>query len=326
MKSHWRSAAVAADEVAATAPQSGTNRAPGRTGFAMNRTNRWFALAGAVIVAATQAAVLLVGAAPAAAAAVTTLQKVAGPVSVSDSASFKGASVTCPVGKKPVGGGGWIFTDKVADGTKVSFTGLFPSDNGWVAMASEATTAMTGKWSVQAYAVCASASELPGYSLVVSTYGPSDSGREHSAAGCLGNKRAVGGGAHVPLGAGIALTQLRTFQFSFEAAAVEGGAGYTPSWDVTAFAICMDRPEGYELVSADSAAQGSEAEKFASVRCPSGKKVMSAGARIVHDLPNLGLKIVYPTSNLRDVDVFAVENKSTATDWEEIQAHAVCVS
>jgi hypothetical protein len=58
---------------------------------------------------------------------------------------------SCPVGKKPLGGGGYIFG---ATDAGAAIWASFPSNDDWVVEAS-APAGTTAAWSLKPYAVCA---------------------------------------------------------------------------------------------------------------------------------------------------------------------------
>jgi hypothetical protein len=87
-------------------------------------------------------------------------ERVVGAVSVTNAASPKTAVANCPAGKNVIGGG---YTLTAANGAaKLSVTSNWPSDSdSWSVTASEDTAllkAAAGDWSVQAYAICITAS------------------------------------------------------------------------------------------------------------------------------------------------------------------------
>lgn len=305
-------------------------------GFTMNRTSRWFALAGAAaMVLAAQVGIQLAGAAPA--AAVSGIEKVTSPLSPIDSQPTHTARAECPVGKWVTGGGGWAFSVAAADSAKVTLVQLRPDHrtdgtrDSFVVTGSETTASMTGDWWVQAYAICASPSGLSGYGLVATHNSPTSSPvKVEARAACATGKRALGGGARiVSPGRDVALQVARASATGdiFRATAHEDANGYSGNWTLDAYAVCVNQPAGYQVVTTASTQSDSEAEKIAFARCPAGKRVHGAGAAITDTAPGgVSLQVVYPSNALDEVEAFAVENTPVSQDWDFIVAQAICAS
>ncbi|MEQ4305055.1 hypothetical protein ABNF97_27365 [Plantactinospora sp. B6F1] len=301
----------------------------------MTRMNRWFAPAGAaMIVVAAQVGVQFAGAGPA--AAVTGIEKVTSPLSAIDSQQTHTARAECPAGKWVIGGGGWAFAVAAADSAKVTLVQLFPehrtdgAPDSFVVTGSETTAAMTGDWWVQAYAICASRSGLSGYQVVGTRNSATSSPVELEARAECGSKRAIGGGARiVNPGRDVALQVSRASASGdiFRATAHEDANGYSGNWTVDAYAVCLNRPAGYQVVMTASAQSDSESEKIAFARCPNGTRVHGAGAAISDTAPGgVSLQVVYPANALDDVQAFAVENTPVSQDWDFIVSQAICAS
>ncbi|MBE1484396.1 hypothetical protein [Plantactinospora soyae] len=301
----------------------------------MNRTHRWFALASvAAMVLAAQVGIQLVGAAPA--AAVTGIEKVTSPLSSIDSQQTHTVRAECPAGKWVTGGGGWAFSVAAADSAKVTLVELRPEHrtdgtrDGFVVTGSETTAAMTGDWWVQAYAICASPSGLAGYGLVTTRNPATSSPVELEARAGCGTRRAIGGGARiVNPGRDVALQVARASGTGdiFRASAHEDADGYSGNWTVDAYAVCVNRPAGYQVVTTASTQGDSESEKIAFARCPAGTRVHGAGAAISDAAPGgVSLQVVYPSNALDNVEAFAVENTPVSQDWDFIVAQAICAT
>jgi hypothetical protein len=301
----------------------------------MNRRNRWFALAGtAALILAAQAGVQLAAAGPA--AAVTGIEKVTSPLSPVDSQQTHTARAECPAGKWVVGGGGWAFAVAAADSAKVTLIQLRPdhrtdgSRDSYVASGSETTTAMTGDWWVQAYAICAAPSGLSGYTVATAHTPVTSSPPSAEAQAVCGTKRAIGGGARIVnpgREVGLLISRASGTGDIFRAGAHEDANGYSGNWGVDAYAVCVNPPAGYQVVTTASTASDSEAEKIAFANCPAGKRVHGAGAAITNTAPGgVSLQVVYPSSSLGQVEAFAVENTPVSQDWDFIVAQAICAS
>ncbi|MFY1687349.1 hypothetical protein [Plantactinospora sp. WMMB782] len=301
----------------------------------MTRTNRWITLAGtATMMVVAQVGIQFAGAGPA--AAVTGIEKVTSPLSAVDSQQTHTARAQCPVGKWVIGGGGWAFAVAAADSAKVTLVQLFPehrtdgTPDSYVVTGSETTAAMTGDWWVQAYAICASRSGLSGYQVVGTGNSATSSPAELEAQASCGTRRAIGGGARiVNPGRDVALQISRASVSGdiFRAGAHEDADGYAGNWTVDAYAVCVNQPAGYQVVTTASAQSDSEAEKIAFAHCPSGTRVHGAGAAISNTAPGgVSLQVVYPANALDSVQAFAVENTPVSQDWDFIVSQAICAS
>jgi hypothetical protein len=314
-------------------------RAEGRLGprgEEMHRTNRWVMLVGAAAaVVAAQVGIQLAGAGPA--AAVTGIEKVVGEVSLVDSQQTHTSIAHCPPGKYVIGGGGWAFAVAAADAAKVTLLQMRPehrtdgAGDSYVVTGSETTPTMTGDWWVQAYAICASPSGLSGYKLESTNNGVTASpDRMETWATCGSGKRALGGGARITNpGREVALQMSRASATGdiFRAAAREDADGYSGDWTVDAYAVCVNQPAGYQVVTTPSTASDSESEKLAFAKCPAGTRVHGAGAAISNTAPGgVSLQVVYPYGALDQVQAYAVENTPTGQDWDFIVGQAICAS
>ncbi|MFI7547132.1 hypothetical protein [Actinoplanes sp. NPDC049599] len=295
--------------------------------------NRWFTLAGAAVL--VLAGLQLAAAGPA--AAVTGIEKVTSPVSAVDSQQTHTARAECPAGKWVVGGGGWAFAVAAADSAKVTLVQARPdhrsdgSRDSFVATGSETTAAMTGDWWVQAYAICAGPSGLSGYTVATGhTPVTGSPAAAEAQAVCPGGTRAIGGGARiVNPGRDVSLRISRASGTGdiFRAGAHEDADGYSGAWGVDAYAVCVNAPAGYQVVTTASAASDSEAEKLALAECPAGTRVHGAGAAISNTAPaGVSLQVIYPFEGLHEVQGFAVENTPVGQDWDFIVAQAICAA
>lgn len=296
------------------------------------RTARWAALAGAAAAVAAQVLVQVAGATPA--SAVTGLVKTSS-LSATDSQPSKTATAYCPVGKRVTGGGGWVFALAAADSAKVTLTQLRPvhpasGQDSYVVTGWETTTTMTGNWWLEAYAICADAGALSGYQIVAASSTSSSLSRQAAAAVCPTGKRALGSGARIgnPGGeVGLQVARASGTGDITRGEAHEDANGYAGTWWVSAYAICVYPPAGYEVVYGSSAQQLSESEKIAFAVCPTGKRVHGAGAAISNLAPGgVSLQVIYPFNALNQVEAFAVENTPTSQNWDFIVAQAICAT
>ncbi|GIH02537.1 hypothetical protein Rhe02_06040 [Rhizocola hellebori] len=100
---------------------------------------------------------------------------------------------------------------------------------------------------------------------------------------------------------------------------------YTSSWRVHGYAICGPWLPGLEYVSVESLVN-STTTRHAHLTCPGTKKLLSAGASILDQAAYVVLDDIAITSDLRSVDVWAIERESgTAFSWSVV-AYGVCVN
>jgi hypothetical protein len=104
--------------------------------------------------------------------------------------------------------------------------------------------------------------------------------------------------------------------------------GYAENWSVTAHAICADRPNGYEVVFAESELPpGTESRdnKSATAICPANKHLFGSGAAVTNVAPaNVNLQAIYPSTDERSTLAVAIENTPTDQNWDFIVASSVC--
>lgn len=299
-----------------------------RDQLAHRKSTRWVALAGAVIMmTATMVAVHAAAAAPA--SAVPDLHKEVA-TSATNSVHSKSVRAWCPTGERIAGGGGWVFAEDADDSAKVTLTQLQPVDatrDYYEVRGQETTPTMITDWWVEAYAICAPDRSLPGHHIVSSETVMSSKPVQVAAAGCLSGQVVLGTGGRVTAGDQVAL-QVARASASGDIARVQGHAdadGYAEPWSVVAYAVCVNRPAGYEVVTGISDSRASEDEKSAFVTCPANKRVHSAGAAITDTAPgHVSLQQVYPNNGLRRVDAFAVENTPLSQNWDFIVVRAIC--
>lgn len=264
----------------------------------------------------------------ASAAAVTTVSGVE-QVHVSspdNSLSPKTMVAYCPAGKRIIGGGGHI--DFGGD-RNPAFTELRPvfrydgTRDAYVVTAAETPPGTTEEWDLDAVAICAN--PLPDMFMIGRTTSPSSSSVQNSAVGC---PWVIGTGARISTASGRVVLQaaLPLDPGSLaRARAHEVPAGYSGTWSVTAYAICVPtRPAGYTIVVGHSSERMSESYKSASAQCPSDRKLLSSGAAITPTAPgHVSLATMMPTSS-QSMWASAVENTPTNLNWESILATAVC--
>jgi len=167
----------------------------------------------------------------------------------------------------------------------------------------------------------APASALPGLQ-VVSAISPFNSLASKSiTATCPAGKKVVGGGGRVNGGvsggnAKVGVTELRPFTGASDGFAVTGfesDNGFAGSWSVQAYAICANPVAGYQLVT-NSNTPSSSSFQLTGVACPSGKRVIGAGARINNPAGQVSLQ-ANNTDN-------PLSTQATAAGYEDIDGFA----
>ena len=267
------------------------------------------------------------------------LVKVQSPA-ISNSNRYKTEVATCPGSKKVVGGGGWTMTTDPDEEESVALTRLEPSDNvdgagadGYIATAAETQPGVGGDWWVQAYALCADASSVPGWDINAAYTTTASDPKQQLSVGCdNAGQKVIGTGARIginALGQGEVVLQQAAALFTglrARAQAQEDGTGYAGQWWLGAYAICASTPSGYEVVTGGSAQAQSETSKWVEASCSSGNQLLSAGAFTTVDVPpNISLQTVYPRSNLRQLEAYAVENTPTSLSWGVFSVRGICV-
>lgn len=293
----------------------------------MNTRNirRWATATGAVAaVLGAQALVQLVGAPPASALPGLQVVSVA---SGFDSQPSKSITANCPAGKKVVGGGGRVN----AAGGKAGVTELSPvtgTTDGFKATGFESDNGFAGTWSIQAYAICAN--PIAGLQVVSKTKAPSSLEFQLEAVGCPTGKRVIGTGARINNPAGQVALQAKgtnnpdaTFG---SVSAYEDIDGFSGSWGLTAFAICLPNPiTGFSIASASSS-WNSDAVKIVNVTCPGGTKVhdimFSTGAGNGDPV----LDALVPTNAVPTTAQAIVREETGTTENWSVMVQAICAT
>jgi hypothetical protein len=261
--------------------------------------------------------------------AVSGLQRIT-KTSVSDSSTSKKVAARCPAGQNVLGGGGTV----VGGRGQVILQRLEPvqtaTDSRFVVAAREDGTGYASNWRLTAYALCAD--PLPGYAILPSTSGVANSNSPQSTISfCIGQTQ-VGFGGRVNGGAGqVHLTNLvrdTNGDINFTLiAGQEDANGFGGAWNVTGYAVCANTQANFTTVTASSPA--SSQNKSATVSCPAGTRVHSAGGQL---LPagsgpvdrSLVIDNVAIDPQLRSVTVRGVEDETrTAANWS-VRALALC--
>src|SRR5262245_520680 len=200
---------------------------------------------------------------------------------VSDSSATKTVAATCPAGTNVIGGGGTVAGGRGQVVLERLEPALSNDGSRFIVAAREDENGYARSWRLTAHALCSD--PLPGYAILDSTSGAASSTSPQSTVSfCVGQTQ-VGFGGRVNTGAGqVHLTSLgrdSNGQIAFTStAAQEDANGFDGAWNVTALAVCANTPDNLTTVSAASPASSSN--KSATVSCPAGTRVHSAGARL----------------------------------------------
>lgn len=260
--------------------------------------------------------------------AVPGLQRVTA-TTVSDSSTTKSVAAACPAGQRVFGGGG----DVVGGSGQVVLEQLQPEqtagDDRFTVSASEDGTGFGGDWQLTAYALCGD--PLPGQQVVGLGSPPSSDRLQSSLALCSGTQTQVGFGGRINGGNGqVRVTDLFPFfdpppSVTF-IRALEDSDGFAGLWSVTSYAVCADAATGFTQVSVLSPA--TSAAKSATVSCPAGTQVHSAGGQLVGSGGLQSDRIVIDGVNidasLTGVTVDAAEDETATTATWQVRATAVC--
>ncbi|WP_412539985.1 hypothetical protein R8Z50_29790 [Longispora sp. K20-0274] len=237
-------------------------------------------------------------------------------VSVSDSATTKSATATCPAGKQVVGAGAYI------DGVEgqVILDDLIPTATTVRATGYEIQGGTTANWWIRAFAVCAS--PLPGYEIVT-TAGASSSANKTATAACPAGKQVIGSGAAVTGGLGqVVMGTMQPSSTGTTVIGYEDADGTAATWYLTAYAICATAPAGTEIVT--STTLSDSLNKSASPTCPAGKLPLGQGWAITTTEPGRVVSdIAMPTAN--GAMAVARESGAVGTSWS-LSARVVCAT
>jgi hypothetical protein len=157
----------------------------------------------------------------------------------------------------------------------VRLVNLEPASDTIFRVDAAAASGFNGAWSMTARARCAT--RPAGYEIVPGNSATSSSTFKEAIARCPGAKRAIGSGAFLNAPGGLREVALQLVRTSgpldiVRATAREDANGYSNTWSVTAFAICINPVPGQ--VAAQRVTLGTTA---GSVTCPNGTFVHGFG-------------------------------------------------
>jgi hypothetical protein len=300
-----------------------------------SRLRRRLSLLATVVLSAGGLTALQAVAAPTAAWAISGLEVVQR-FSDYSSASPKSVTARCPTGKQVLGGGGGLVWTEQVQTHDVVLTRMEPvhSDDGafrdhFIVTGVEDSSGESDDWYLESYAICAD--PMPGYQIVDHRSITLSDFFIRTEAHCDGNRRVIGTGAKVSTDSGeVGLQMMRASMvetFSY-AQAAEDFDGYFDDWNVTAYAVCVNEPAGYEIVQDPSPEDGSESPKWATALCSSGRRLYGAGSATGFAVPgHVALThIIVNAYGDQRVDSFTMEVTPTDLDWDFTVAQAICAT
>jgi hypothetical protein len=158
--------------------------------------------------------------------------------SPSNSSDAKSVIVNCPPGRRVVGAGGRV--NGVAG--KTILDEITPLDQAVVAVGVETGGGTPFDWSVEAFAICANPTSLPGLEIVKQESPISSDSEKKGPTLCPSGKRLLGGSAQIntPISGAVALRQISLNEGPSHlfVSGFETGGGTTAGWSLTARAIC----------------------------------------------------------------------------------------
>ncbi len=231
--------------------------------------------------------------------------------------------VSCPAGKRVVGGGG----DINSSNGQVVLDAFFPDAalTTYGAAAFEDDTGNAADWSLTTYAICANSA--------LRSVDPSgaDSETKLMNAPCPADMQPTGAGGDITGGLGqVELKWISPFTNvgggrGVQALGVEDVDGTTINWSMRAYAICATPLPGYQLVEAVSPNDNSS-PKSVTATCPAGKRLIGAGGRVDAPGSHVPMQQFTPNPALTSVTATGVEDEAgTNANWS-VTAQALCAT
>lgn len=206
--------------------------------------------------------------------------------SASNSDSARSVSARCPRGKVVLAGGARI----VGGGLHVLLRGSYPghssSRHEWLATAEEILGGTTAKWSLQAYAVCATKPAGLAYVRAESPFN-SNSPKAHAAV-CPRGTELIGVGARVR-GAShrVGINRMTILSRRSDSARAAEVVGTDRAWAVTAHATCAKSLQQSFRESSVRSVVGPARSGTAFASCPFGSRAYGVGFQTAGSLTTL---------------------------------------
>lgn len=162
---------------------------------------------------------------------------------------------------------------------------------------------------------------------VVTVAGPANSNQVKSVqASCPAGKQVIGGGGSAgAFFTGVILTEI-TLDPALTSVTVTGredAYGTSQQWPVVAHAVCAEPPPGLQLVTT-TGVYSSTKRQTVSVRCPTGKQVLSVGGRVDGAEGEVVLTSAWVSTNPAVAYITGAEgDDGTDRSWG-MRVHAVC--
>jgi len=194
-----------------------------------------------------------------------------------------------------------------------------------VVAASEDQTGFAGTWALQAYAICAD--PPPGLQIVSATGTAGSDAFQAVTASCPPGKFAIGAGGRINGGGGqVDLNTIAEGGFwslRTTAGGTEDLDGFSGTWSVTAFAVCVTPNSLFDLqIVRVQSASDSTTPKITEASCPSGKRV--TGGTAFSSIPGV-VASVSPDANRLRIQGIARNNSPLPGTWN-LTVVAFCAS
>jgi hypothetical protein len=254
-------------------------------------------------------------------------------VSPADSTTLKQVAAVCPAGKRVVGGGSEIVNGR----GQVVLQQLQPrrtaTDERFVAGAREDANGYGRAWRLRVFAVCAD--PLPGQQIIASTAAVSSDPQQSLVGLCPNGQREIGFGGRINNGAGqVRLTDLYDFFGPPSSLLIVGAReerdGYAGRWSLSSYTICANEAAASDFVLVAAPSPTDSMSKSATVTCPAGTGVHTAGAQLRADgigqatTASLVIDKVGIDPALTSVTVRAVEDQGGTNAHWSVVAFALC--
>ncbi|MFC4852846.1 hypothetical protein [Actinophytocola glycyrrhizae] len=210
-----------------------------------------------------------------AAAAVPGLELAWSAPATPSSATTRIAAAGCPTGKRVVGA--FAFTS--GNTRDVVITGLIPTTNSVIALASEDQDGTDDNWQLTVQAMCAS--PLPGQTIVTTSSAYTSANKQVTAT-CPAGTRMLTGGWNLNGSDGeVFLNQVAPAAdlSRMSVTGMEDQDGMADTWRLTTHAVCADPLPGLFTRTATSAADS--ADKSVVIVCDPGQQRLSAGWSLI---------------------------------------------
>jgi len=251
------------------------------------RCRRAFAAAAGALALIATVAVQAAGASPAAATTIPVGSVQVVNVTAGGTGPSKTLSASCPADKPRVLGGGFTTT-----GTHIVVSELRPVAGNPVdsyrVTAGFDEVGTSGSWNLLVYAYCSNVA--PGWQLISKTTASTSNPFNQAVQDCPGGKSVTGSGGQINGGAGqVELVTQGLGVSRMSAGGLEDITGFSGSWSVTAYAVCVTaNPLDVRVVQSVTASD-TTVTKSATATCPSGTR--ATGSAIWSNVPGNAINL-----------------------------------